>query len=127
MLNSDRGCYDMGGAYLPLSLSSENVLWAVETAGVDCAETNVASLFSEFPKYNSWTLEFKAKSRQLHAVVSENRIEVARLKLFFEDAVLFDQVGNHDRLLTTDPAGERGQEELKMDDFNHAASVSDQR
>jgi hypothetical protein len=66
MLNSDRGYYDMGGAYLPLSLSSENVLWAVETAGVDGAETKVVSLFSELLKHNSWTLEFKAKSRPLH-------------------------------------------------------------
>jgi hypothetical protein len=31
------------------------------------------------------------------------------------------------RLLTPDPAGERGQEELQVDDFNHAASVSEVR
>ena len=67
---------------MPLSLSSENVLWAFETAGVDCAETNVVSLFSESPKHTSRALELKAKSRQLYPVMSENRIEVARLILF---------------------------------------------
>jgi hypothetical protein len=30
-------------------------------------------------------------------------------------------------LLAADPPGERSQEELKMDGFNHAASVSDVR
>jgi hypothetical protein len=30
-------------------------------------------------------------------------------------------------LLTANPAGERSQVELKMDGFNHAASVSDVR
>ena len=61
MLNSDRGCYVMGGAHLPLSLNSGNVLWTVETAGVDCAETEVAGLFTEFREDSTWPLNFKAK------------------------------------------------------------------
>ena len=35
---------------MPFPLGSENVLWTVETAGVDCAETNVGGLFSESPE-----------------------------------------------------------------------------
>jgi hypothetical protein len=31
------------------------------------------------------------------------------------------------RLLTADPAGERSQQEFKMDCFNHAGSISDVR
>jgi hypothetical protein len=42
-------------------------------------------------------------------------------------AVLFYQVGNHTRLLAANPAGERSQEELKVDGLNHATSVSDHR
>lgn len=55
----------------------------------------------------------------------ESQASPARLELLFQDAVLFDQVGDHDRLLTADPAGERGQEELQVDGVNHAVSVSD--
>jgi len=45
--------------------------------------------------------------------------------VFFDDAVFFDQVGNHMRLPATDPVSECGQEELQMDRASHAASVSD--
>ena len=46
---------------MPLALSSGNVLWTVETARVDCAETDVAGLFSELLEHNTWTLDVKAK------------------------------------------------------------------
>ena len=39
--------------------------------------------------------------------------------------VLLDEIGDHLRLLAADPAGEGSQEEMKMDGFNHPASVSD--
>jgi len=51
----------------------------------------------------------------------------ARLKLLLQDAVLFDQVGDHGRLLAADPASEGSQEELQIDGFDHAASVSEVR
>jgi hypothetical protein len=51
----------------------------------------------------------------------------ARFQLLFQDAVFFNQVGDHVRLLTGDPAGERRQEELKLDIFKHPGSVSDVR
>ena len=51
----------------------------------------------------------------------------ARLELLLQDAILFDQVGDNGRLLATDPPGERSQEELEMNRFNHPASVSDVR
>ena len=51
----------------------------------------------------------------------------AKLELFFEDAVLLDHLCDQLRLMTGNPAGERSQEEMKMDGFNHAASVSDVR
>ena len=57
----------------------------------------------------------------------ETQASPARLELLLQDTVLFNQVDDHDRLLASDPAGESGQEELKMDGFNHATSVSDAR
>jgi hypothetical protein len=63
MLNSDRGCFDSGVGICHSLLSSENVLWTFETAGVDCAETNLAGVFSESLEHNRRALEIKAKSR----------------------------------------------------------------
>lgn len=57
-------------------------------------------------------------------VVGEAQAPPTRLELFFEDSVLFDKVVNHGRLSAANPAGERGQEELKMNGFSHAGSVS---
>ena len=51
----------------------------------------------------------------------------ARPELFFEDAVLFNQVSDHARLATANPPSQRSQEELKMYGVNHAASVSEVR
>ena len=50
---------------MPLSLISGNVHWTVETARVDCAETDVAGLFSELKKDSTWPLNFKAKYHYL--------------------------------------------------------------
>jgi hypothetical protein len=47
--------------------------------------------------------------------------------LFFEDSVLFNQISDHARLATSNPASERSQKELKMDGFNHVASISKDR
>ena len=60
-------------------------------------------------------------------VVGETQAFPARLELFFQNAVLFDQIGDHGRLLTTDPAGKRGQQKLELDVFKHSRSVSDRR
>ena len=68
-------------------------------------------------------LSFRRQSTAL--VVGETHAFPARLELLFQDAVLFDQVGDHVRLLTGDPAGERRQEELKLDVFKHPGGVSD--
>ena len=46
-------------------------------------------------------------------------------KLLFEDAVLFNQISDHARLVTVNPASERSQQEPKMHGFNHAESISD--
>jgi len=70
-------------------------------------------------------LAFRRQSTAL--VVCETKALPVRLELLPQDAVPFDEVGDHGRLLATDPAGERRQEELKMDGFNHAESVSDVR
>jgi len=70
-------------------------------------------------------LSFGGQSATL--IVSESQASPARLELLLQDAVLFNQVGDHARLMTANPTGESGQEELKMDGFNHAASVSDAR
>jgi hypothetical protein len=48
-----------------------------------------------------------------------------RLELFFEDAVLLDQVRDQLRLTPIDPACEGRQEKSKMDGFDHPGSVSE--
>jgi len=60
-------------------------------------------------------------------VVGETQASPGRLELLLQNAVLFDQVGNHARLATANSASERSQEELQMDGFNHAASASNVR
>jgi hypothetical protein len=60
-------------------------------------------------------------------VVCEPEAFTVRLELLPQNVVRFDRVANHGRLLAADPAGERSQEELKMDGFSHAASISDHR
>ncbi len=70
-------------------------------------------------------LSFGGQSATL--VVGETQASPARLKLLLQDAVLFNQVGDHSRLLAADPTGERGQKELELDIFKHSGSVSDGR
>jgi len=70
-------------------------------------------------------LPFGGQSATL--VIGKMQSLPARPKLFFEDAVLFNQISDHSRLVTANPPGERSQEELQMDGFNHAASVSEVR
>ena len=70
-------------------------------------------------------LSFGRQSATL--VVGETQASPIRFELLFQDAVFFDQVSDHGRLLATDPAGERGQQELELDVFKHSGSVSDQR
>ncbi len=52
-------------------------------------------------------LSFGGQSATL--VVGETQASPARLELLLQNAILFDQVGNHYCLLTTDPASERSQ------------------
>jgi len=70
-------------------------------------------------------LSFGRQSTAL--VIGKMQSLAARPELFFEDAVLFNQISDHARLVTANPASERSQEELQMDGFNHAASVSNVR
>ena len=53
-------------------------------------------------------------------IVGEAEAVSTRFELLFEDPVLFNQIGNHAGLLTADPAGKRGQEELESDGVDHA-------
>jgi hypothetical protein len=65
-------------------------------------------------------------SRQPTAlVVRETQASPAAPELVLQHTVLFDQIGDHCRLLATDPGGECCQEELQMDGLDHAASLSD--
>ena len=42
-------------------------------------------------------------------VFGQTQASPAQLKLLFQNAVLFDQIGDQGRLLAADPAGERSQ------------------
>ena len=57
-------------------------------------------------------------------VIGKVQASPTRLELFFEDAVLFDKVGDYCSLPATNPTGERGQKELQIDDFRHPGSIS---
>jgi len=61
------------------------------------------------------------------SIVHEAQASSTRFELFFQNAILFDQVGDHARLLTAYPGGERRQEELQVNGASHAGSVSDLR
>ena len=73
--------------------------------------------------FSAQRLPFGRQSTAL--VICETNAFPVRLDLLLQDAVLFDEVDDNGGLLATDPAGERRQEELQMDSFNYAASVSD--
>jgi len=47
--------------------------------------------------------------------------------LFLEDAVLFDQIGDHAALLAVGPGGEGREEELEVDGVNQLRSISGER
>jgi len=57
-------------------------------------------------------------------VVGETNSSTAGFQLVFENAVLFDQVGDRARLVKSCPASKRGQEELKLDCRSHLSSLS---
>jgi hypothetical protein len=59
--------------------------------------------------------------------VGETQASPARFQLLLQNAILFNQVRNQVRLLTPDPSSERGQEKLKLDGLDHAASISEVR
>ena len=51
-------------------------------------------------------------SQSATLIVSEAQASSTRFELFFQNSILFDQVGDHARLLAANPAGKRGQEKL---------------
>jgi hypothetical protein len=56
--------------------------------------------------------------------VGTTKASPAGLELLFQYPVLFYQVRDDRRLFSPDPAGKRGQEELKMDGLNHSGSIT---
>ena len=52
-------------------------------------------------------------------VVGKMQSLLARFELLLQDAVLFDQIGDHGRSLAAGPASESSQEKLKMDGASH--------
>jgi hypothetical protein len=68
-------------------------------------------------------LPFRRQSATL--IVGETHASPARLQLFFEDSILFDQVGDNSRLPASDPSSKRRQQELEMNRFNHPTIVSE--
>ena len=67
-------------------------------------------------------LEHATGCKSATLIVGES--ETSAAELLFEDAVLFDEVGDDLGLLTIDPAGEGSEEELKRKEVGHHARSS---